>query len=103
MPTLSSRPPPSPLRMLLLLIAACTPVTTRPDFKPDPRALVVVLNARPERVAVALDSLVPAESLEAARFNVRAGYVETAWYDAEARRTRHHERDIATLTRPVKI
>jgi len=89
--------------MLLLLLAACTPVTTRPDFKPDPRALVVVLNARPERVAVALDSLVPAESLEVARFNVRDGYVETAWYDTEARRTRHHERDIASFTRTVKI
>src|SRR2546421_3728789 len=88
---------------ILLLIAACTPVTTRPDFKPDPRALVVVLNARPERVAVALDSLVPAESLEVARFNVRDGYVETAWYDTEARRTRHHERDIASFTRTVKI
>ena len=88
---------------ILLLLAACTPVTTRPDFKPDPRALVVMLNARPERVAVALDSLVPAESLEVARSNVRDGYVETAWYDTEARRTRHHERDIASFTRTVKI
>src|SRR5438045_1469511 len=96
------RIPHSTLR-ICLLFAACTPVTTRPDFKPDPRALVVVLNARPERVAVALDSLVPAESLEVARFNVRDGYVETAWYDTEARRTRHHERDIASFTRTVKI
>ena len=101
--TLPFRTPHSTLRMLLLLIAACTPVTTRPDFKPDPRALVVVLNARPERVAVALDSLVPAESLEVARSNARDGYVETAWYDTEARRTRHHERDIASFTRTVKI
>ena len=102
-PTLSFRTPHSTLRTLLFLIAACTPVTTRPDFKPDPRALVVVLNARPERVAVALDSLVPAESLEVARSNARDGYVETAWYDTEARRTRHHERDIASFTRTVKI
>ena len=97
------RNPKSAIRNILLLLAACTPVTTRPDFKPDPRALVVVLNARPERVAVALDSLVPAESLEVARSNVRDGYVETAWYDTEARRTRHHERDIASFTRTVKI
>src|SRR5256885_8689180 len=99
---LLSRVPRSAFRVCLLL-AACTPVTTRPDFKPDPRALVVVLNARPERVAVALDSLVPAESLEVARSNARDGYVETAWYDTEARRTRHHERDIASFTRTVKI
>src|SRR5207244_5579100 len=94
--------PRSALRVCLL-VAACTPVTTRPDFKPDPRALVVVLNARPERVAVALDSLVPAESLEVARSNVRDGYVETAWYDTEARRTRHHEREITNLAPTVKI
>src|SRR2546421_7931635 len=100
--TLLFRVPRSAFRVCLLL-AACTPVTTRPDFKPDPRALVVVLNARPERVAVALDSLVPAESLEVARFNVRDGYVETAWYDTEARRTRHHERDIANFAVTVKI
>src|SRR5437764_9322476 len=97
------RNPKSAIRNILLLLAACTPVTTRPDFKPDPRALVVVLNARPERVALALDSLVPAESLAVARSNARDGYVETAWYDTDARRTRHHERDIASFTRTVKI
>src|SRR5207244_47015 len=75
--TLPFRTPHSTLHMLLLLIAACTPVTTRPDFKPDTRALVVMLNARPERVTVALDSLLPADSLEVARFNVRDGYVES--------------------------
>src|SRR6267378_2859636 len=71
-----------------LLLAACTPVTTRPDFRPDPRALVVTLDARPERVTAALDSLVPAESLEVAHSNVRDGYVETAWYETLAHRTR---------------
>src|SRR5436853_2426442 len=100
--TLLFRVPRSALRVCLL-VAACTPVTTRPDFKPDPRALVVVLNARPERVAVALDSLVPAESLEVARANVRDGYVETAWYDPQAHRTRHHEREITNLAATVKI
>jgi hypothetical protein len=85
------------------LLAACTPITTRPDFRPDPRALVVILNARPERVTAALDSLVPAESLEVARANLRDGYVETAWYDTRARRTRRHEREITNLAATVKI
>src|SRR5213596_1975699 len=88
------RNPQSAIRICLVL-ASCTPVTTRPDFRPDPRAPAVILNARPERVA--------AESLEVARFNVRDGYVETAWYDTEARRTRHHERDIANFAVTVKI
>src|SRR2546425_9720375 len=49
---------------ILVLLAACTPITTRPAFRPDPRALTVVLDARPERVTTVLDSLVAAESLE---------------------------------------
>jgi hypothetical protein len=100
--TLPFRTPHSALRICLLL-AACTPITTRPDFRPAPSALVVTLDARPERVTAALDSLVPAESLEVAHSNVRDGYVETAWYDTQAHRSRHHERDITDLGATVKI
>src|SRR5437588_12495348 len=84
--TLRFRIPHAAFRILLLL-AACTPVTTRPDFKPDPRALVVILNARPERVTPGIDSLARAESLEVQRVNVRDGYVETTWYDPARRRS----------------
>src|SRR5713101_5571489 len=97
------RIPKSAIRNAVLLLAACTPITTRPDFRPDPRALVVTLDARPERITAALDSLVPAESLEVAHANVRDGYVETAWYDTQAHRTRHHEREITNLAATVKI
>ena len=96
------RTPHSTLRICLLL-AACTPITTRPDFRPDPRALVVTLNARPEPVTAALDSLVPAESLEVAHASVQDGYVETSWYDTQAHRIRHHEREISNLAATVKI
>src|SRR5207302_189320 len=88
---------------ILLLLAACTPVTTRPDFKPDPRALVVILNARPERVTPGIDSLARAESLEVQRVNVRDGYVETTWYDPARRRSYPNGRDIADLPATVKI
>ncbi|HVH67121.1 MAG TPA: hypothetical protein VM716_04585 [Gemmatimonadales bacterium] len=84
-------------------LSSCTPVTTRPDFRPDPRALVAILNARPERVTLGIDSLVPAESLEVERFNAIDGYVETVWYDTRAHRARHHERDMADLSATVKI
>src|SRR5207237_767805 len=97
------RNPKSAIRNCVLLLAACTPVTTRPDFKPDPRALVVMLNARPERVAVALDSLLPADSLAVVRFNVRDGYVETSWFDPARHRSYRHQRDIADLPGTVKI
>src|SRR2546427_3983012 len=85
--TLPFRTPHSALRICLLL-AACTPITTRPDFRAVPSALVVTLDARPERVTAALDSLVSAESLEVAHSNVRDGFVETAWYDTQAHRSR---------------
>jgi len=84
-------------------LVACSPVTTRPPFRPDPQALVVLLNARPERIAAELAILVPAESLEVARSNVVDGYVETAWYDTRAHRTVQHDRDIADLAATVKI
>src|SRR4029077_9710434 len=101
-PTLTFRIPNSAFRILVLL-AACTPITTRPDFRPDPRALAIILDARPERVTTVLDSLVPAESLEVAHANVRDGYVETAWYDTQAHRTRHHEREITNLAATVQV
>ena len=101
-PTFTFRIPHSAFR-IWVLVAACTPVTTRPDFRPDPGALVVTLDARPERITAALDSLVPAESLEIAHSNVRDGYVETAWYDTQAHRTRRHERDVTNLAATVKI
>src|SRR5579864_7697152 len=75
---------PQPLLRLVFTLAACTPVTTRPDFGPDPRALVVILNARPERVTTELATLVAAESLVVERINVR-------------------DRDIADLGAAVKV
>lgn len=100
--SLRFRIPRSALR-ILFLVAACTPVTTRPPFFPDRRAPVVTLNARPEPVTVGIDSLVRAESLEVAHVNVRDGYVETAWYDTKTHRSAHRERDIHDLETTFKI
>ncbi len=93
-----------PVRLsAVVLLAACTPVTTRPDFFPDPRASVVFLNARPERITLELQTLVPAESIVVEHFNLRDGYVETAWFDPATRRSFRHERDIADVPATVKI
>src|SRR2546426_751058 len=50
-PTALIRNPQSAIRnWFCCFLAACTPVTTRPDFLPDPRAARLVLDApRPER------------------------------------------------------
>src|SRR2546427_462874 len=47
-PTLTFRIPHSAFRILVLL-AACTPITTRPDFRPDPLSRPRYDPSRPER------------------------------------------------------
>ncbi|OLC03584.1 MAG: hypothetical protein AUH78_18915 [Gemmatimonadetes bacterium 13_1_40CM_4_69_8] len=100
--TLLFRVPTSAFRLCLVL-AACTPVTTRPDFLPDPQASRVVLDARPERVTPEIAALVAAESLQVERVNVRDGYVETAWYDTRSHRSFRGTRDVSDLAATVKI
>src|SRR2546421_10201589 len=63
---------------ILVLLAACTPVTTRPDFLPDPRAARLVLDAPPARGTPEIAALVTAESLQVERMDGSDGYVETA-------------------------
>jgi hypothetical protein len=99
---LQFRIPHSEFRILVLL-AACTPVTTRPDFMPDPRAPAVILNARPARVTPEIAASVAAESLRVERVNVRDGYVETAWYDTRTGRSFAGTRDVPNLAAAVKI
>ena len=88
---------------ILVLLAACTPVTTRPDFLPDPRAARLVLDAPPARVTPEIAALVTAESLQVERMNVPDGYVETAWYDTQSRRSFRGTGDVPDLAATVKI
>src|SRR5947208_13109731 len=87
---------------ICLLLAACTPLTTRPDFFPYPEAPILILDARPERVTRELATLVPAESLRIERMNARDGYLETAWYDAKTGRSFAGARDLPDLPLPVR-
>jgi hypothetical protein len=87
----------------VFLLAACTPVTTRPDFFPYPEAATVTLMARPERVTEGLPPLVAAESLLVERTNVRDGYLETAWYDTRTGRSRRGTGDVSDLAASVKV
>jgi hypothetical protein len=47
--------------------------------------------------------LLPAESLEVARFNVRDGYLETAWYDTGTHRSLPRDAVVAGLAATVRI
>src|SRR5437588_846017 len=48
---------------VVLLLAACTPATTRPPFAPFPEALHVVINARPAEVTRQADSILRADTI----------------------------------------
>ena len=61
----------------LLLLAACTPVTTRPSFTPLPEALQVVINAPPARVTEYADSLLRADSVAVSFVSLRDAWLET--------------------------
>jgi len=100
--TFPIRNPQSAIRVLLF-VAACTPVTTRPDFLPDPQGIQVILDARPGRVTPEIATLVAAESLQVEQVNDRDGYVETAWYDTRSHRSVHGAGDVPDLAATVKI
>jgi hypothetical protein len=86
-----------------LLLAACTPVTTRPDFLPDPQGIQVILDAQPARVTPEIATLVAAESLQVEQASDRDGYVETAWYDTRSHRSIRGPGDVPDLAATVKI
>ncbi|HEU5260539.1 MAG TPA: hypothetical protein VFU41_03840 [Gemmatimonadales bacterium] len=102
MPGFLFRIPHSAFRIVVLL-AACTPITTRPNFMPDPQALEVIVLARPERVTAELPALVAAESLRVERTNVRDGYLETAWYDTRTGRSHPGMSDVPHRRATVKL
>src|SRR2546426_9975168 len=101
-PTFPTRNPQSAIRVVLF-VAACTPVTTRPDFLPDPQGIQVILDARPARVSAEIATLVAAESLQVEQASDRDGYVETAWYDTRSHRSVRGAGDVPDLAATVKI
>jgi hypothetical protein len=86
-----------------LLLAACTPVTHRPDFRPFPEATTVLLVARPQLVIPYLDTLMVAESLGVKRASPPDGYLEAHWYDTGTHRSIHSDAGVGDLARTVKI
>jgi hypothetical protein len=86
-----------------LFLASCTPVTTRPDFRPLPQALTLLLVARPQQVIPVLATLVAAESLRVRRASPRDGYLETDWYDARTHRSFADGDHVPDLAHTVKL
>ncbi|MGH7645977.1 MAG: hypothetical protein ACREMR_10375 [Gemmatimonadales bacterium] len=62
---------------MVLLVAACTPVSTRPAFEPFPQAQVVVVRARPERVTAEAGAWLAGEGVPVTFASGRDGFLET--------------------------
>lgn len=60
-----------------LLLAACTPATTRPSFAPVPEALHAVINASPADVTQTAQALLAADSIALHFVSLRDAFLET--------------------------
>ncbi len=61
-----------------LLVAACTPATTRPSFTPVPEALHAVINALPNRVTLEAGDILKADTILVHFSSLQDAWLETA-------------------------
>jgi hypothetical protein len=64
-----------------LLLAACTPVTTRPAFAPYPEAVHAVIDAPPAQVTEEAGAWLAAQGTAVALASPRDGFLETRWQE----------------------
>jgi hypothetical protein len=65
-----------------LILAACTPATTRPAFAPVPESLHAIVNAPPDEVTNEAKAWLAAHGPTVQHANTRDAFLETGWYDA---------------------
>ena len=88
---------------MVLVAAACTPVTTRPPFLPSPQAVVLVVDAPPAQVVPEAVGWLTNQGLRVEWSSPRDGYVETAWYNLQTHTATLGEGDPGDLLNTVKI
>lgn len=88
---------------MVLLLAACNPASTRPQFLPHPAALSGYVDATRERLAPEIVAWLTAQGLAVQQASVEDGFVETAWFDTERRRSHATRGDVPDLAASVKI
>jgi hypothetical protein len=86
-----------------LLLAACTPVTSRPPFLPYPQAQVAVIDAPPAQLVPEAVGWLTSQGLRVQWSSPQDGYVETAWYDVRSRQSVEGQTDPGDLLNTVKI
>jgi hypothetical protein len=91
------------IRLSALLLAACTPATTRPSFLPFPQALVIILDAPPARVVPEAVGWLSSQGLQAQWSSPQDGYVETAWFNLRSRTSVFGDAEPGDLLSTVKV
>jgi hypothetical protein len=72
-----------PIRLsALLVLAACNPATTRPDFLPSPQALTSTVDATRQQLVPEIATWLGAAGLAVKARSVLDGYLETGWQRA---------------------
>jgi hypothetical protein len=63
-------------------LLACQPATTRPAFSPLPEAETVEIRVSPLEATRRLAEILQADSIPAARVELRDGFIESHWFEA---------------------
>jgi hypothetical protein len=74
----------------LALGAGCQPVTTRPAFPPVPEAAFTEIRLSPSEATRLLAEALKADSIPAARVELRDTWLETGWFAASTGQPVHH-------------
>ena len=87
----------------MVLLAACTPITSRPAFLPYPEALVAIVDAPAPRIVPEAMAWLASQGLRVEWSSPRDGYVETAWFNVRTRRSMTGQGDPGDLLDTVKL
>jgi hypothetical protein len=92
-----------PHSAFLVVLAACSPVTTRPAFFPLPQAPSAVIDAPAARVVPEAAGWLVSQGLNIQWSSPQDGYVETAWYDVRTRASVFGDATPSDLLDTIKI
>jgi hypothetical protein len=84
-------------RIAMVLLAACTPITSRPAFLPYPQALVAIVDAPAPRIVPEAMGWLANEGLRVEWSSPQDGYVETAWFNVRTRNSSTGQGDPGAL------
>jgi len=87
----------------VLVLLACTPVTTRPGFMPYPQAQVNIIDAPATRLVPEMVGWLSSQGLQVQWSSPEDGYVETAWYNVRTHASVFGDAEPGDLLNTVKI